>query len=174
MTDRISRAALLLTASFGGDSVSASTIELSDVRITARATFSSQRVPEKSDFDVKVAPPDQLLQAAEALVIDGLPFPNQPNSQNAGFASSAGVVGGVFGVAIGGLFAGESMFYRTTDASKAALVFLTQHLRNRGYELFDVQWTNAHTRRLGAINVPRTDYLARLSVAVQRPVRFGP
>ena len=84
------------------------------------------------------------------------------------------LVGGVFGVAIGGLFAGESMFYRTTDASKAALVFLTQHLRNRGYELFDVQWTNAHTRRLGAIDVPRTDYLARLSVAVQRPVRFGP
>jgi len=103
MTDRISRAALLLTASFGGDSVSASTIELSDVRITARATFSSQRVPEKSDFDVKVAPPDQLLQAAEALVIDGLPFPNQPNSQNAGFASSAGVVGGVFGVGVNGL-----------------------------------------------------------------------
>ncbi len=71
-------------------SVPAGTIELSDVRITARATFSSQRVPETSDFDIKIAPPDQLLQAAQALVIEGLPFPNQPNSQNAGFASSAG------------------------------------------------------------------------------------
>src|SRR6185295_13948886 len=103
MTNRISQAALLLIASFAPVSVSAGTIELSDVRITARATFSSQRVPETSDFDVKVAPSDQLLQAAQALVVEGLPFPNQPNSQNAGFASSAGVVGGVFGVGVTGL-----------------------------------------------------------------------
>ena len=71
--------------------------------ITARATFSSQRVtPEKSDFDIKTVPPDQLLQAAQALVIEGLPFPNQPNSQNAGFASSAVTAGGVFGVGVNG------------------------------------------------------------------------
>jgi hypothetical protein len=103
MTTRISQAALLLIAGFAPVSVSADSIELSDVRITARATFSSQRVPEISDFAVKVAPSDQLLQAAQALVIEGLPFPNQPNSQNAGFASSAGVVGGVFGVGVNGL-----------------------------------------------------------------------
>ena len=102
MTNRISQAALLLIASFAPVFVSADTIELSDVRISARATFSSQRVPETSDFDVKIAPPDQLLQAAQALVIEGLPFPNQPNSQNAGFASSAGDVGGVFGVGVNG------------------------------------------------------------------------
>ena len=59
-------------------------------------------MPETSDFDVKVAPPAQLLQAARAMVIEGLPFPNQPNSQNSGFASSAGVVGGVFGVGVNG------------------------------------------------------------------------
>lgn len=103
MTTRISPAALLLAAGFAPVSVSAGTIELSDVRITARTTFSSQRVPEISDFDVKVAPQDQLLQAAQALVIEGLPFPNQPNSQNAGFASSSGVVGGVFGIGVNGL-----------------------------------------------------------------------
>ena len=57
---------------------------------------------ERSDFDFKVAPPDQLLQAAQALVIEGQPFPNQPNSQGAGFASSAGTVGGVFGVGVNG------------------------------------------------------------------------
>jgi PEP-CTERM motif len=102
MTNRISQAALLLIASFAPASVSADTIQLSDISITARATFSSQRVPETSDFDVKLAPPDQLLQAARALVIEGLPFPNQPNSQNAGFASSAGVVGGAFGVGVNG------------------------------------------------------------------------
>ncbi len=84
-------------------SAHAGSILLSDVRITARSTFSSQRVPEKSVFDTETAPPDQLLQAAQALVIDGLPFPNQPNSQNAGFASSAATVGGVFGVGVNGL-----------------------------------------------------------------------
>jgi len=102
MTTRISPAAVLLFASFAPVSVSADSIELSDVRISARASFSSQQVPEKSDFDVKVAPPDQLLQAAQALVIDGLPFPNQPNSQNAGFASSTAVVGGLFGAGVNG------------------------------------------------------------------------
>ena len=103
MTNSISSAALLLIASFAPVSVSAAEIEFSDVRLTARATFSSQRVtPEKSDFDIKTAPPEQLLQAAQALVIEGLPFPNQPNSQNAGFASSAATVGGVFGVGVNG------------------------------------------------------------------------
>lgn len=78
-------------------------VVLSDVGLTARATFSSQRVtPERSDFHTNTAPPDQLLQAAQALVIEGLPFPNQPNSQNAGFASSAATVGGVFGVGVNG------------------------------------------------------------------------
>ena len=103
MANRVSQAAILLTAGFAPVFASAGTIDLSDVRITARATFSSQRVPEISDFDVKVAPADQLLQAAQALVIEGLPFPNQPNSQDAGFASSAGVVGGIFGVGVNGL-----------------------------------------------------------------------
>ena len=93
---------LLVIAVLAPVSVQADVI-LSDVGLTARATFSSQQVmPEKSDFDTKTAPPDQLLQAAQALVIDGLPFPNQPNSQNAGFASSAATVGGVFGVGVNG------------------------------------------------------------------------
>jgi hypothetical protein len=93
----------LLAAVLVPVSVHADSIVLSDVGLTARATFSSQRVtPEKSSFDTKTAPPDQLLQAAQALVIDGLPFPNQPNSQNAGFASSAATVGGVFGVGVNG------------------------------------------------------------------------
>jgi leucyl/phenylalanyl-tRNA--protein transferase len=82
------------------------------------------------------------------------------------------LVGGVFGVAIGGLFAGESMFYRTTDASKAALAFLVEHLRHQGYQLFDVQWTNAHTRSLGAIDISRDEYFRRLEEAVARPVTF--
>jgi hypothetical protein len=102
MTNRMSQAALLLIASLAPVSASAAPIEFSDVRVSARATFSSQRVPEKSDVDITVAPPNELLRAAQALVIDGLPFPNQPNSQNAGFASSSGVVGGLFGVGVNG------------------------------------------------------------------------
>src|SRR6476661_516622 len=83
------------------------------------------------------------------------------------------LVGGLFGVAIGGLFAAESMFHRVTDASKAAVVFLVNHLRNRGFTLLDVQWTNAHTRRLGASDIPRTEYVSRLAAAVQRDVTFA-
>ena len=82
------------------------------------------------------------------------------------------LVGGLFGVAIGGLFCGESMFHRTTDASKAALAFLVQHLRSRGYVLLDVQWTNDHTRSLGAIDIPRSEYMERLSRAIPRRVSF--
>jgi hypothetical protein len=102
MNNRLCLANLLLIGVLAPVSVHADFV-LSDVGLTARATFSSQRVtPEKSDFDTKTVPPDQLLQAAQALVIDGLPFPNQPNSQNAGFACSAATVGGVFGVGVNG------------------------------------------------------------------------
>lgn len=76
------------------------------------------------------------------------------------------LVGGVYGVAIGGLFAAESMFHRATDASKVALVKLVEHLRNRGYQLLDVQILNDHTRQFGATDIPRNEYLDRLRHAV--------
>jgi leucyl/phenylalanyl-tRNA--protein transferase len=84
------------------------------------------------------------------------------------------LAGGVYGVAIGGLFAGESMFSRVSDASKVALGHLLEHLRRRGYVLFDVQFLNSHTARLGAVEIPRRDYLARLRAALRLPVTFGP
>jgi leucyl/phenylalanyl-tRNA--protein transferase len=83
------------------------------------------------------------------------------------------LVGGVFGVAVGAAFAAESMFYRVTDSSKAALAFLVEHLHHRGFELLDVQWTNSHTRRLGARDIPRPDYVARLKAAAGRNVSFA-
>ena len=52
------------------------------------------------------------------------------------------------------------------------IAHLTEHLKTRGYTLFDVQWTNEHTRSLGAIDVPRAEYLDRLDAAVQQPVSF--
>jgi leucyl/phenylalanyl-tRNA--protein transferase len=75
------------------------------------------------------------------------------------------LVGGVYGVATGRLFAGESMFHRATDASKVALVALVDILRARGATLFDVQWTTPHLRSLGAVDIPRTEYLDRLAAA---------
>jgi leucyl/phenylalanyl-tRNA--protein transferase len=81
-----------------------------------------------------------------------------------------GLAGGLYGVAIGGLFAGESMVSRRTDASKVALVGLVDRLRGGGASLLDVQWVTPHLASLGAIEIPRTEYLARLAEAVGQPV----
>jgi leucyl/phenylalanyl-tRNA--protein transferase len=78
------------------------------------------------------------------------------------------LVGGLYGLRIGGLFAGESMFHRETDASKVACWATVELLRMDGAELFDVQWTTPHLRMLGAIDLPRGEYLRRLAVAVER------
>lgn len=83
------------------------------------------------------------------------------------------LVGGTYGVAIGGLFAAESMFYRIRDASKVALAHLVAHLNERGYQLLDVQQWTPHTGRLGVVEITRDEYLGRLSVAVELPVTFG-
>jgi leucyl/phenylalanyl-tRNA--protein transferase len=82
------------------------------------------------------------------------------------------LAGGLYGVAIGGLFAGESMFHQETDASKAALVHLVSLLRDRGASLLDVQWLTPHLASLGAVEIPRADYLARLPAALARPALF--
>lgn len=82
------------------------------------------------------------------------------------------LVGGIYGVAVGGLFAGESMFHRVSDASKVALFHLVQRLRERGYLLFDVQMTTPITQQLGALYLRRTEYLRRLEIAVQKTCSF--
>lgn len=87
-----------------------------------------------------------------------------------------GLAGGLYGVAIGGLFAGESMFSRRTDASKVALVALVELLIAAGGEdrLLDVQWATDHLVTLGVEEVPRPSYLARLSRALdlELPARW--
>ncbi len=83
------------------------------------------------------------------------------------------LAGGTYGVAIGGLFAAESMFYRVRDASKVAVVYLLAHLRARGYQFCDIQQWTPHTGRFGAIMIPRSDYLRRLAEVVDLPVTFG-
>ena len=82
------------------------------------------------------------------------------------------LVGGLYGVSIGGLFAGESMFSRATDASKLALIHLVEHMKARGLVLLDVQVPNPHLETLGIRSVPRPEYLERLRQALQLPVSF--
>lgn len=82
------------------------------------------------------------------------------------------LVGGIYGVTVGGLFAGESMFHRASDASKAALYYLARTLRQQGFALFDIQMVTPITERLGAVAIPREEYLARLEAAVKRHCVF--
>lgn len=77
-----------------------------------------------------------------------------------------GLAGGLYGLAVGGLFAGESMFHRRTDASKVALAALLQQLRGDGTRLLDVQWATEHLRSLGAIEVSREHYHELLTEAL--------
>lgn len=84
-----------------------------------------------------------------------------------------GLAGGIYGVAVGGLFAGESMFHRVSNASKVALCALIAHLRARGFTLFDIQMLTPATARMGAEELPREDYLQRLAAAVDRTCCFG-
>lgn len=82
------------------------------------------------------------------------------------------LVGGLYGVAIGGAFFGESMFHSATDASKVALVALVERLRARGYALLDTQWVTPHLVQFGGTEIRRSDYLTRLSAALPRACRF--
>lgn len=97
-----------------------------------------------------------------------------------GFAHSVEVwrdgdlVGGLYGVEIGGLFAGESMFHRVRDASKVALVALVEalHVDAEPDRLLDVQWPTTHLESLGVVAIPRKEYLTRLARAMQLPPRL--
>ena len=80
--------------------------------------------------------------------------------------------GGLYGVAIQGLFAGESMFSRERDASKVALVHLVERLRAGGYVLLDTQFTTPHLVRFGTIEIPRTEYKKRLAAALHVNAHF--
>jgi leucyl/phenylalanyl-tRNA--protein transferase len=79
------------------------------------------------------------------------------------------LIGGLYGVAINGYFGGESMFHHKTDASKAAVHFLIQSLKARGFTLLDAQAPTPHLVSLGAIEISRKEYLARLKVALSLP-----
>ena len=77
------------------------------------------------------------------------------------------LVGGLYGVSLRGAFFGESMFHTVTDASKVALSVLVDRLRVNGYRLLDIQWLTPHLSQFGAIEIPRRDYMQRLTDAME-------
>jgi leucyl/phenylalanyl-tRNA--protein transferase len=84
------------------------------------------------------------------------------------------LVGGLYGVHLGGAFFGESMFHRVTDASKVALVALVERLCARGFVLLDAQWATPHLEQFGVMEIPRREYLRRLKEALGVKAAFGP
>lgn len=82
------------------------------------------------------------------------------------------LVGGLYGVSIGGAFFGESMFHRVTDASKVALVHLVERMQARGFLLLDVQFQTDHLKAFGAVEIPRAEYERRLASATGKPCSF--
>lgn len=82
------------------------------------------------------------------------------------------LVGGLYGVSLGGVFFGESMFSHVTDASKICLVHLVRHLRARGFQLLDTQFTTEHLQRFGAIEIPSDEYDELLLLAIMQPAQF--
>lgn len=83
------------------------------------------------------------------------------------------LVGGLYGVVLGGVFFGESMFHRETDASKVALHALVERLRLRGFVLLDIQWVTPHLATFGAVEIPRSVYLRRLRTALRLDCAFA-
>ena len=86
--------------------------------------------------------------------------------------SNGKLLGGLYGVTVGGAFFGESMFHKVTDASKIALVALVEHLRARKFVLLDTQWLTPHLAQFGAIEISRTEYLHLLTGAVELERKF--
>lgn len=84
------------------------------------------------------------------------------------------LAGGLYGLALGGAFFGESMFSRRTDASKVALVHLVARLRHGGFTLLDTQFVTDHLKQFGAVEIPREQYRSRLAEALELPARLDP
>lgn len=83
------------------------------------------------------------------------------------------LVGGLYGVHLGGAFFGESMFHRVSDASKVALASLVDRLTRRGFSLLDIQWVTPHLARFGAVEISKRQYLSRLKAALAKECDFG-
>ena len=127
-------------------------------------------------FDKSCWPVQHLPLAASRPGLHPKFWPRIPDLHEGGFAHSVEtwlngqLVGGLYGVALGGLFAGEEMSADVTDASKIALVHLIEKLRANGFVLHDTQFMTEHLRRFGAVEIPRAEYQRRLQQALKVPL----
>jgi leucyl/phenylalanyl-tRNA--protein transferase len=118
--------------------------------------------------------------AREETWIDGRILESYGALHEAGYAHSVEawwegrLAGGLYGVALGGAFFGESMFHEVTDASKVALVALVERLKARGYGLLDLQWVTPHLAQFGAREISRARYLRQLREQLKRECVFAP
>lgn len=149
-----------------------SVLELDDLHVSK----SLGRVIRKGTYEVRVdADFEAVIRACanrqetwiDARIIDGFVRLHKAGKAHSVEAYHNGrLVGGLYGVALGGAFMGESMFSRMSDASKVCLVYLVERLKHRGYVLLDCQIQNDHLARLGAEEIPESEYLSRLESAL--------
>jgi len=146
------------------------------------------RVIRRADFSIEINRDFESVIRACALAerdaddagtwIDQEIFESYCALHHAGYAHSVEswqdgrLAGGLYGVALGGAFFGESMFHHVSDASKVALAALVERLRERGFTLLDTQWTTEHLEQFGAVEIPRTRYLKMLSEAIELHCSF--
>ena len=150
---------------------------------TFHAPSRLRRVVRQSRFDVRVNTAFEAVMRAcaerdETWITDDI-VASYVSLHRLGYAHSVEtwqdgqLVGGLYGVSMGGAFFGESMFHTATDASKVALVVLVERLRARGFVLLDTQWVTPHLAQFGGIEIPRADYLERLAAALPLECRFS-
>lgn len=142
-----------------------------------------ERVVRKKSFEIRIDAsfPEVMRQCAQRSEtwINGEIIESYTRLHHLGQAHSVEawqngeLAGGLYGVSIGAAFFGESMFHHVRDASKVALLALVEHLRAQRFTLLDTQWLTPHLKKFGAIEIPRTEYLHRLSTAVNLPRSFG-
>lgn len=150
-----------------------SVLELDEIHVSK----SLARIIRKGTYEVRV---DENFEAViracadreetwiDARIIDGFVRLHQDGKAHSVEAYRAGeLAGGLYGVALGGAFMGESMFSRMSDASKVCLVHLVERLRERGYVLLDCQIQNDHLARMGAKEITESEYLRRLESALK-------
>ena len=149
---------------------------------TFHAPSRLRRVVRQSRFDVRIDTAFETVMRAcahrdETWITEDI-LASYVSLHRLGFAHSVEtwqderLVGGLYGVAIGGAFFGESMFHTATDASKVALVALVERLQARGFVLLDTQWVTPHLAQFGGVEVARGEYLERLATAIALPARF--
>jgi leucyl/phenylalanyl-tRNA--protein transferase len=122
--------------------------------------------------DAEREPEDTGTWISEEIIASYCALHEQGYAHSVEVRQDGALVGGLYGVSLGGAFFGESMFHRVTDASKVALVALVKRLQSRGFILLDTQWVTGHLQQFGAIEIPRPEYLQRLDESLKLDVSF--